>query len=288
MSVSTPKTLLKIRQAYSSFHGNYIRIADQILQNPGLLIREKVSDVAEACGCDNAQIIRFCQKLGFKGFLDMKRAIAHDFIPVQTQVDPESISQKQGFQRLVNDFRNDYIRTVNDTVGMFDEKMILSIVQKIRNAKKILICGMGASGIVAEDLQMKLIRMGYPAFHHNKPTMSKMMCSLMDKEDLLIAISFRGEDPDVLNYVTNASRNGCKVAAITNFSKSPLAQSADYPLITASEENDFRIGAMTSRLSQLMVVDILSVMLAFYDMEKTERNLTKTHNILHENKEKKK
>ena len=114
------------------------------------------------------------------------------------------------------------------------------------------------------------------------------MCSLMEKNDLLIAVSFRGEDPDVLKYAENASKNGCRIAAITNFPNSPLAQAADFPLITASEENDFRIGAMTSRLSQLMIVDILSVMLAFYDMEKTERNLAKTHTILHENKEKKK
>ena len=218
----------------------------------------------------------------------MKRAIAHDFIPVQTEVDPESLSRKQGFQRLINDFRNDYLRTVNDTVGLFDENVILSLVQTIRSSKKILVCGMGASGLVAEDLQMKLIRMGYPAFYHSKPTMNKMMCSLMEKNDLLIAVSFRGEDPDVLKYAENASKNGCRIAAITNFPNAPLAQAADFPLITASEENDFRIGAMTSRLSQLMIVDILSVMLAFYDMEKTERNLAKTHTILHENKEKKK
>ena len=71
MTNSTPETLLKIREAYPSFHGNYIRIADCILKNPGLLIRDKLSDVACACNCDNAQIIRFCQKLGFKGFSNM-------------------------------------------------------------------------------------------------------------------------------------------------------------------------------------------------------------------------
>ena len=288
MTNSTPKTLRKIRQAYSSFHGNYIRIADQILRNPGLLIRDKVSDVAAACDCDSAQIIRFCQKLGFKGFTDMKRAISHDFIPLQTQVDPESIGQKKGFQRLISDFRNDYIRTVNDTATMFEEETITAVVRAVRNAKKILICGTGASGIVAEDFQMKLVRMGYPVFQHSKPTMNKMMCSLMDKNDLLIAISFSGESADTLNYVRNAAKNGCKIAAITNYPNSPLAKIADYPLITAAEENDFRIGAMTSRLSQLMTVDILAIMLALKDAEKTERNLAKTHNILHENKEERK
>ena len=285
MTESTPKTLLKIKKLYSSFHGNYIRIADCILNNPGLLIRDKVSDVAAACNCDNAQIIRFCQKLGFKGFSDMKRAISHDLIPLQTQVDTASVGNEKGFSRLLEDFRKDYLQTINDTIAMCDEKSFLRAVDKIRKARNIMICGLGASGIVCEDLQMKLVRMGYPAFYHSKPTMNKMMCSLLGKNDLLILVSFRGENSDIRNYAEVARQNGCPVAAICNYSQSPIAQTADIVLLTSSNEDDFRIGAMTSRLSQLMVVDILSVMLALNDIKKTERNLAKTHTVLKENKE---
>ena len=285
MTESTPKTLLKIRKLYSSFHGNYIRIADCILNNPGLLIRDKVSDVAVACNCDNAQIIRFCQKLGFKGFSDMKRAISHDLIPLQTQVDTASVGNEKGFSRLLEDFRKDYLQTINDTIAMCDEKSFLQVVDKIKKARNIMICGLGASGIVCEDLQMKLVRMGYPAFYHSTQTMNKMMCSLLGKNDLLILVSFRGENSEIRNYAEVVQKNGCPVAAICNYSQSPVAQTADMVLLTSSNEDDFRIGAMTSRLSQLMVVDILSVLLALNDIKKTERNLAKTHTVLKENKE---
>lgn len=285
MTVSTPKTLLKIREAYSSFHGNYICIADCILQNPGLLIRDKVSDVARACNCDNAQIIRFCQKLGFKGFSDMKRALSHDLILQQTKVDIDSVNQGSGFGRILENFRKDYQHTVNDTLAVCNEKSIQQTVDKIKKARKIMLCGLGSSGIVCEDLQMKLIRMGYSAFYHGKPTINKMMCSLLEKSDLMIVISFRGENTEVVNCAKVAKDNGCPVVAITNYSNSPLANLSDIVLLTSSEEDDFRIGAMTSRLSQLMIVDILSVMLALNDMKKTERNLAKTYTILNDNKE---
>lgn len=270
---------------YSSFHGNYIRIADCILQNPGLLIRDKVSDVAAACNCDNAQIIRFCQKLGFKGFSDMKRAISYDLIPLQSRVDIDSVSKGGGFGELLENFRRDYFQTVNDTIAMSSEKIMLKIIDKIKKARKIMICGLGASGIVAEDLQMKLVHMGYPAFFHDKLTLNQMLCSLLDKNDLMIVISFRGENREILKYVEMAKENGCPVAAICNYSQSELAQISDMLLLTSSNEDDFRIGAMTSRLSQLIVVDILSVMLALNDIKKTERNLAKIHTILNENKE---
>lgn len=282
---TTPKTLLEIKKLYSSFHGNYIRIADCILYNPGLLISNKVSDVAAACNCDNAQIIRFCQKLGFKGFSDMKRAISHDLIPLQTDIDNVSVNKVNGFGRLMADFRKNYLQTINDTVAMCDEKIIQQVVEKIKKARKIMLCGLGASGIVCEDLQMKLVHMGYPAFFHSKPTMNKMMCSLLEKNDLMIIISFRGENSEIINYANVAKKNNCPIVAITNYSNSPLALTSDIVLLSSSEEDDFRIGAMTSRLSQLMIVDILSVMLALNDIRKTKKNLAKTHTILKENKE---
>ena len=282
---TTPKTLLEIKKLYSSFHGNYIRIADCILYNPGLLISNKVSDVAAACNCDNAQIIRFCQKLGFKGFSDMKRAISHDLIPLQTDIDNVSVNKVNGFGRLMADFRKNYLQTINDTVAMCDEKIIQQVVEKIKKARKIMLCGLGASGIVCEDLQMKLVHMGYPAFFHSKPTMNKMMCSLLEKNDLMIIISFRGENSEIINYANVAKKNNCPIVAITNYSNSPLALISDIVLLSSSEEDDFRIGAMTSRLSQLMIVDILSVMLALNDIRKTKKNLAKTHTILKENKE---
>ena len=215
----------------------------------------------------------------------MKRAISHDLIPLQTQVDTVSVGQASGFSRLLEDFRKDYWQTVNDTIAASNEKIILQVVEKIKKARKIMLCGLGASGIVCEDLQMKLIHMGYPAFYYNKPTINKMMCSLMEKNDLMISVSFRGENREILNYVKTAGENGCPTVAITNYSNSPLAQMADMVLLSSSNEDDFRIGAMTSRLSQLMVVDILAVMLALNDIKKTERNLAKTHTILNENKE---
>ena len=283
MTESTPKTLLRIRELYNSFHGNYVRIADRFLRNPEMLIRDKISDVAASCNCDNAQIIRFCQKLGFKGFSDMKRAISHDLIPIQTRVEASPVRDKQSFSSLLDDFRRNYLQTINDTAAVGDENSFRQAVDRIKKARTIMLCGLGASGIVCEDLQMKLVHMGYSAFFYDKPTMNKMTSSLLEKNDLMIVISFRGENKEILNYAKVAKNNDCPIIAICNYSQSAVARIADTVLLTSSDENDFRIGAMTSRLSQLMIVDILSVMLALNDIRKTERNLAKTHIVLKEN-----
>ena len=272
MTETTPKTILKIKKIYSSFRGNYIRIADCVLYNPGLLILDKVSDVAAACNCDNAQIIRFCQKLGFKGFSDMKRAISHDLIPLQTAADNVNEKQNSRFGRMLEDLRKDYSQTINDTAAMCEENNIQKTVEKIKKARKIILCGFGASGIVCEDFQMKLMHMGYSAFFHNDHVMTGMMCAGMEKNDLLIIFSSRGENSETLDCANVAKKNNCSIVTVTNYSNSPAALLSDIVLLTISKGNDSCTESMTSRLSQLMLVDILSGMLALNNRRKMEKN----------------
>ena len=274
--VVTPKTLLKIKQVYPTLQGNYAKIADQILENPAVLIQKRVAEVADACKCDNAQIIRFCKKLGFKGFLELKQAIAHDMIPLKTEISSDTVASEEGFARLIKDFRENYLYTINDTIGMVCENTVSAVVQLIQKAPCIMLCGQGASGIVADDFQMKLVRLGFPAIHHNDSVMNKMRCVTLKKSDVFIAISFSGENLEICSCLDIVKKNAVKVVAITNFPSSSIAKQADYVLTTAADETKFRIGAMTSRISQLLLVDLLVVMLALSDMDKTGLSLVKT------------
>jgi len=123
---------------------------------------------------------------------------------------------------------------------------------------------------------MKLVRQGFPAIHHDDPVMNKMRCATLKKSDVFIAISFSGENLEICSCLDIVKKNAVKVIAITNFPSSSIAKQADYVLTTAADETKFRIGAMTSRISQLLLVDLLVVMLALSDMGKTERSLVKT------------
>jgi DNA-binding MurR/RpiR family transcriptional regulator len=52
---------------------------------------------------------------------------------------------------------------------------------------------------------------------------------------------------------------GAKTVAITNYAKSPLSSAVDISLYTVSEETDYRSEALSSRLAQLTLIDVLYV-----------------------------
>ncbi len=277
----TPASLLKIKQLFPSFSGNYINIANHILAHPEIVVQNKVHDLAVNCGCDDAQIIRFCQKIGYKGFSELKAAIAADFIPVKMSINYIHSTEADTFEQLRQDFRNNNLRVVNDTISLLDEEKINQAIQIIKNAGRITLFGYGASGLVAQDFQIKLFRIGYHAFFSADSELNKMHCGLLRKDDVMIAISFSGENENICSCARIAKKHGAKVVAITNFPESPLAQTADIALLTASDEQQFRLGAMGSRLAQLLVVDFLSLELALHDLERTEENVIRTHKMVY-------
>lgn len=282
MQNATPSSLIKIKQLYPNFTGNYRSIADHILAHPETVVRNKVRDVARECKCDDAQIVRFCQKIGFKGFSELKAAIAVDFIPVKLSVNYSQPDGSDTFEQLKNDFLQNNLRALNDTVSLLDETNVRNAMKLLRQAGRIMLCGFGSSGLVAQDFQTKLFRMGFHAFFNGDSELNRMYCGLLDGGDVLVAISFSGENRNVCSYAEEVRKNGTKVVAITNFPESTLAKLSDAVLLTASDEKQFRLGAMGSRIAQFLVVDFLSLELALHDRKRTEENVIRTHKMVHQ------
>jgi len=257
--------------------GNYRQIASYVVNNPEDIIKYKVRQLADRCECDDAQIVRFCQKVGFSGIQELRSALAKDFIPAKFRADFRQSEAGDSFAKIREDFLQNNLRALHDTLALLDPSVIDRAVGQINSAGRILLCGLGASGLVAQDFQIKLFRMGYPAHFSPDSELNRLYCGLLKANDLLIAISFSGENGNVRQYAEAAKGNGASVLAITNFPLSPIGALADLLLQTASDEAVFRLGAMSSRISQLLLVDFLALQLALRDTGAIENNIIRTH-----------
>ena len=278
MSGSAP-TIIKIRQLFPGLKGNNRRIAEQLLCSPELLMSKKVNDIAQACSCDPAQVIRFCQNLGFKGFSELKNRVARELIPL-----PVENEEKRRKSDAFDQFRSDYCRSVagavNDTLMNLDKTSVLKTVRKIHDATRIVICGAGASNLTAQDLHTKLIRMGLNSSCFADQEMQKINCSLLGKSDLLIVFSFSGNTDSIIQCMKTVKANGGTVLLITNCPVSKAAELADLKLNTAAEEEKIRLGAMISRLTQLAVIDLLVSNLALKYPDEVNPNIFKTFHAI--------
>ena len=89
--------------------------------------------------------------------------------------------------------------------------------------------------------------------------------------------SYSGVTAEVVECMRNLKKNGTPIIAITRCVQTPVYELADYRLYTAANESLFRSGAMSSRMSQLNVVDILFTAFANSDYAHSLEQLSKTH-----------
>ncbi|BCY25154.1 HTH-type transcriptional regulator [Cutibacterium modestum 30N] len=91
-----------------------------------------------------------------------------------------------------------------------------------------------------------------------------------------LGISFSGNTQEVVEALTVAREHGATTVAMTGLLDSPVGRLADHVLVTSARETQVRAGAMSSRMSQLAVVDFLFARVAQLCMDDLETLLTST------------
>ncbi len=275
----TPITLLQIKRRYPGLTGKYRKIADYFLAAPDRIVRHKAREIARDCGCDDSLIIRFCQKIGYGGFSELKTALAAEFMPVPVSA-RQHVSPDGEFAKTRRDFLENNSKVMHDTISLLDEPAVNQAVQLLAKAGKIFLLGAGASGMVAMDVHAKLLRLGYNAIYHMDADFARIFCGLIDPRDVVLAFSFSGDNRFVCEIAELARDNKTPVICVTNYPHSRLAELSDVRLLTASDEKVFRLGAMSSRIAQLLIADFLVVSLTLRNMARSEKNVLRTHAML--------
>jgi DNA-binding MurR/RpiR family transcriptional regulator len=280
----TPKCILQIKRLYSGLTGKYKDIADYILAKPENIIRCKVREIAKDCNCDDALIIRFCQKVGYSGFSDFKTSIAAEFMPVKLNIKEKEFQPEDSFAKLKQNFLDNNVKTLHDTIGLLEKQTVKDAVKILSGAKTIYLLASGISGVVAEDIQIKLMRLGFKAVFHQDVEFSRILMGLCGKDDAVLAISFSGETANVCELAAIAGKRNIPIVSVTNCPNSKLVKLSDVALFTASDEKIFRLGAMTSRIAQYFIIDFLIINMVMENMERTEDYILRTHEMISKDK----
>lgn len=270
---------MAIHRVYRSLPEKKRRIADYILNNPGKVIRDSITNLAKDCDCNQTTIVRFCREIGYKGFPEFKISLASDMSgPLHQFVG--RIEPGDDFSKVKQELLNTYTMALNDTFSLLQEEDLKKSASYISRAKRILFAGVGASGLVAADAQSKFMRHGFHSIYYGDSHFQKINIALLDSSDLLIAISFSGETREILEAARIAKDNGVPLISITNFTKSKLVGLSDLSLFSVSVEDKGRLAAMSSRIVQSAVIDFLILYLTLKDFGKVKNNFKKTQSVI--------
>src|ERR1700682_884452 len=137
-------------------------------------------------------------------------------------------------------------------------------VDLIREAKgRVIVTGLGKSGHVARKIAATLPSPGPPAFFVHTAEASHGDLGMITADDVIIALSWSGEQPEMKNLITYAKRFAIPMIAVTSNAASPLGQAARIvlELPKAREACPHNLAPTTSSLMQAAIGDALAIAL---------------------------
>ena len=266
------KTILNIKIHYAEFSKAEKKIADYLMQNPNDILPLYITELAKQCETSEATVVRFAKRLGYDGYQQLKIAIAQDVHnrPINENITPDDTAGDI-FQKVCNDIYCSLEKTKN----AMKSKQLDDCCKAILSAKRILVFGLGNSASVATDASHKMFRLGLNAYAYTDNHMQAIAAAHTDKDSVVFAISHSGASKDILQAMQIAKQNGATTIALTNLEKSPIDKVSDIILPTVSDETNYRILGLSSRIAQLAIIDAIYSYLVCH-IDNANDKITKT------------
>ncbi|KGQ31467.1 MULTISPECIES: MurR/RpiR family transcriptional regulator [Gallibacterium] len=259
------------------------RIAAAILASPNLLSQSSLSEVSEQLNVGEATFIRFCRTLGFKGYTDFKLELAIELATQekqnQTLLDTEVSEEDNAFE-IAKKLQTALVNVVGETINLLDFDQLDQVVNELHKAKRIFLFGVGSSGITAEDVKHKLMRIGLQVDATTNNHFMYMQASLMKAGDVVIGISHSGYSEEIIRSLRIAKKAGAKTVALTHNLRSPITEEADYVLINGNRQGQMQGDSIGTKIAQLFVMDLIYALLVRKEEQKAIKAKQKTINVI--------
>lgn len=278
--------LVRMRAAGPALPPSERLIAQLFLDNPAEAANLSIAELATRCGTSTTSVVRFYRRIGYAHYKDLRIDLIREVTREKMQnadllTVSGDINRDDSLDDIVSKVALNETLSIADTAKSLDTQALARAVGLVKAARRVDSFGVGASAFVGLDLQQKLSRIGRTSLNWPDSHSAWTAAATLDDSCVAIAVSHSGATIDTVEFLSLARETGAATIAITNFSDSPLAQSADVVLTTAARETRFRSGALGSRIAQLMVVDCLFTAVAQASFDESMAAVRRTYKAVH-------
>ncbi|RPF54289.1 MurR/RpiR family transcriptional regulator [Aquisalibacillus elongatus] len=252
-----------INSYYPSLTNSEQKVAQYVLDHLDQIMYYSVNDLADEADVGETTVLRFCRKIGLKGYQEFKLNIA------QTVADTKNGTKEKSDSSLSQMVLSNTLEALERTESMITDDDLNEAIQLLKRAERIHFFGVGTSGITAMDAKSRFLRIGKMVEFIQDSHLQAMQASTLNEQDVVVGLSISGSTRDTLESLKIAKDNGAKVIAITYFSRSPITKFADLVLLGGAKESPLEGGSLTAKISQLYVIDLLCTGLALEEKEQS-------------------
>lgn len=274
----TFSVLNRIETYQSQMPGTMSKIAAVLIDDPKAPLTLSITELAERAGTSAASVTRFCRMIGYGGYSQLRVGIAEDVGRGGAKAAwigniGRSFGPDDPPEDIRNSLLNTHVASLQTTAGLLDINTAIRVAQRIVKARQLDVYGVGGSALTALETEARLYRIGINVHTWAEVHNGLTSAAILDENCVAIGISNTGRTDETIQMLTVAKASGAYTVAITGNPDSPLARIANDVMVAASPNSYLQPADLSARHCQLFVVDLLYLLVAQSDFDRTTRLL---------------
>lgn len=257
----------RLRAAGSSVTSRQHEIAEFVISQPEQVAMLTASELGGVLGVSDSTIVRFCQRLGYSGYHELRKVLREAlFEPRPTFHDElerfRGVVAKGGSGLLDATFQG-HEKALSASLAGLDALVMERCARVLAEAEKVAIIAPGLSSFIGQVLEFHLLRLGINAvWLSDEARMPLHLGSVTDK-CVVFGISYWRFIDSIHRWLTYASGTPAKTIVLADRRSFPSASAIDYVLTVSSRS----LGHVPSLLGALAVVESLVALIMAEDFD---------------------
>lgn len=237
------------------------KIADYLMEHSKSACHLSIQELADVIDVSMSAISRFTKKIGFSSYQELR-------LQLKEIADPNSnsffatIDEHDSMMNIAKATFQSGITSLSSTMTILSEETLEKAVNLLGVSSSCGLFGMGASSVIVDSAYQRFLRTSLNCQFSHDFHMQLMYAGRLTSKDCALIVSHTGRNKDILRIVDILKEHNVPIISITSNAASPLAKKSDVFLFSISEETNFRPEAISSSVSQLMLIDTLFTLYA--------------------------
>lgn len=236
-------------------------VVDYVLEHYRDVCNMGIVELGERTFTSTTTVKRLCRKLGVESYTSFRMLLSAARDGYSGREDPADglpdLGRSDSAEQILETVSRQNASSILDTGRLIKPQVLERVVALMAQARRIDFYGMGPSHVVALDAQLKCMRLKIPSAAFQDRVSMLTGAGAYTEGALAFLISYAGETDDIVELARALSRYSVPTVAITSAGSSSLSEVCRYSLQVGGGEGRDCLGAMSSRIAALNIIDVL-------------------------------
>ncbi len=276
--------LVKIRAERDQMSAVERRVADFILENAQLLRDYSSQQLADALGISQSSVVKFTQKLGFKGYPDLKYSVGEamaradngDAAQVAAQAPDAPDESTAGNLWRCKSAAEEETRLINTPETL---QAVADAIAAAGARGKVFMTGLGDDDIHVRSFALRLSLLGVPSVHSVDMGRMAASVSVAGADDVLLLFCEHGNHPALCKIGRFFKERRGLLITVTRHTSNPLRAMADMALLVSAHDERPYIQPVLYQSALQHLLDGVFVQLCEGDEQRHQHVLTNIERV---------